>query len=315
MDREIKMESIIDLGALNEQYGIPGRVVFKAGPGGLAFVEVINAHGRIEVTLQGGQVVNWVPRDGREVIWLSEHANFSEGKSIRGGIPVCWPWFGPHQRESSFPAHGFARTAPWRVVAVEETDAGITRLILQLEQNEGTRRFWADPCALSLQIGLGAALELELVTRNTGAAAMVVGEALHTYFRVGDVRKIAVYGLDGCAYLDKTDGMKRKRQAGPLRFGGETDRVYLDTVAACLIEDPVLNRRIRVSKHGSRSTVVWNPWREKAAKMGDLGGDGYLHMVCVESANAADNRVTIVAGEEHRLGVSYAVESLVDGRP
>lgn len=309
------MPFIDDLGALNEQYGIRGSVVFREGPGGLTFVEVINAHGRIDVALQGGQVVNWAPQNGREVLWLSEHAEFAEGKSIRGGIPVCWPWFGPHQRETSFPAHGFARTAPWRVTAVEEADAGITRLILQLEQNEGTRRYWADPCALSLQIGLGPTLELELVTRNTGVAPIVVGEALHTYFRVGDVRALVVHGLDGCAFLDKTDGMKRKRQAGPLRFGGETDRVYLDTVAACLIDDPVLKRRIRVSKQGSRSTVVWNPGRERAAKMGDLGGDGYLHMVCVESANAADNRVTIAAGEEHRLGVSYAVESLVDGGP
>lgn len=309
------MSSISDPDALNEQYGIAGRVIFKEGPGGMTFVEVINAHGRIEVALQGGQLVNWVPPDGSAVIWLSEQAEFAEGKSIRGGIPICWPWFGPHPREAAFPAHGFARTFPWRVAAVEESGTDTTRLILNLAQNEVTRRYWTNPCDLSVQISLGTALELELVTRNTGTEPMIVGEALHTYFRVGDVREIAVHGLDACDYLDKTDGMKRKRQDGSLRFSGETDRVYLDTVAACLIDDPVLNRRIRVGKRGSHSTVVWNPWQEKSARMADLGEEGYLHMVCVESANAADNQVTIVAGAEHRLGVSYAVESLMDWQP
>jgi D-hexose-6-phosphate mutarotase len=153
-------------------------------------------------------------------------------------------------------------------------------------------------------------LEIELITRNTGVTPITVSEALHTYFQVGDVREIAVNGLDGCEYLDKVDGYKRKQQAGPVTFSGELDRVYLDTVTDCLIDDPGLNRRIRITKRGSRSTVVWNPWSEKAAKMGDLGGDGFLKMVCVESANAADNLVTISSGEEHRLGVIYRLEAL-----
>ena len=157
---------------------------------------------------------------------------------------------------------------------------------------------------------LGAALEIDLVTRNGGGAPITIGEALHTYFEVSDVRRIAIQGLHGCWYLDKTDGGKRKRQSGGVTIDGETDRVYLDTVAECTIDDPGLKRRIRISKHGSRSTVVWNPWHEKAVKMGDLGDGAYLNMVCVESANAADNPVTIAPGDEHRLAVNYRLEAL-----
>jgi glucose-6-phosphate 1-epimerase len=196
------------------------------------------------------------------------------------------------------------------VIAVEEAGAGGTRLILNLEQNDAARQYWPYSSELRMCVSLGAALEIELNTRNTGMTPIIIGEALHTYFEVSDAREITVHGLDGCEYIDKVDDGKRKRQLGPVTFSGETDRVYLDTVDDCLIDDPGLNRRIRISKQGSRSTVIWNPWREKAAKMGDLGEEGYLNMVCVESANAADNVVSIAAGNEHRLRVTYRLEPL-----
>jgi D-hexose-6-phosphate mutarotase len=151
-------------------------------------------------------------------------------------------------------------------------------------------------------------LKIDLVTSNTGGMPITIGEVLHTYFEVGDVREIAIHGLDGCEYLDEVDGDKRKEQSGPVMFNAETDRVYFNTGADCVIDDPGLGRRIRICKSGSRSTVVWNPWNEKAAKMGDLGDEGHLHMVCVESANAAENLVTISPGSEHHLQVSYQLE-------
>jgi glucose-6-phosphate 1-epimerase len=299
-----------DMAVLNHEYGITGKVNFKAGAGDLPLVELSGAHGNAIVALQGGHLLSWIPRGGQPVIWLSKDAKFVPGTSIRGGVPVCWPWFGPHSGETNFPAHGFARTAPWQVIAAEEYGDGGTRLVMRLEQNATTRRYWPFSTEVTLRISLAAALEIELITRNTGAAPITIGEALHTYFEVGDVREIAIRGLENCEFVDKVDSGKSKRQQGLVTFSGELDRVYLNTISDCLIDDPRLNRRIRIRKRGSRSTVVWNPWHEKAAKMGGLGEQGYLNMVCVESANAADNAVSIAVGDEHHLAAIYRVEAL-----
>lgn len=297
-----------DVDSLNIRHGISGQLTFKEVSGGLVVAEVANAYAAGTVALQGGHLMSWTPHGSRAVIWLSKAAKFLPGKSIRGGVPVCWPWFGAHPTEPTFPAHGFARTVPWEVVATEALGNGETRIILSLNQKDISRSRWPYSCELSIHITMGAVLEIDLVTSNTGGIPIAIGEALHTYLEVGDVREIAIHGLDGCEYLDKVDGGKRKQQSGPVMFNAETDRIYLNSVADCVIDDPGLGRRIRISKSGSRSTVVWNPWHEKAAKMGDLGDEGYLRMVCVESANAAENFVTIAPGSEHRLQVSYQLE-------
>ncbi len=301
--------STAEFSALNACYGISGQVNFKEGPGGLAVVEVTNTHAAAVIALQGAHVMNWSPRGAHPVIWLSKAAKLAPGKSIRGGVPVCWPWFGPHASDTALPAHGYARTTPWEVVHSEALAGGATRVVFRLIENDATRAQWPHPTPVECHITVGASLEIELVTRNAGAAPVTIGQALHTYFEVSDIRHVTIDGLDGCPYLDKVDGGQRKRQAGPVSFSGEVDRIYLDSVVACRIDDPGLRRRIVISKRGSRSTVVWNPWIEKAAKMGDLGDDGYLRMVCVESANAADDVVTIAPGAEHRLWVRYDIEA------
>ncbi len=299
--------------ALNDKYGLPARVVFRDGEGGLPFVDLFSETGRVVISLRGGQLINWTSQDGGEVIWLSPQARFAAGNSIRGGVPVCWPWFGAHPQQDSFPAHGFARTAPWEVLSSETSGDENVSIEMKLVQGDATRGYWPYPSDLAVRVSLGDGLKLELVTHNTGATPFTIGEALHTYFKVSDVRKVVVNGLDGCQYLDKVDGYARKRQVGAVTFDGETDRIYVDSGGDCVIEDPGLHRRIRISKHGSRSTVVWNPWAEKGGRLGDLGADGYLNMVCVESGNAADNRVSIAPGDEHRLAVTYRIERL-DGR-
>jgi glucose-6-phosphate 1-epimerase len=295
---------------LNGHHGIAGQVSFKENSGGFVTVEMANDFGTTNIALQGGHVMEWSPRGGRPVIWMSPAAVLAPGKSIRGGVPVCWPWFGPHAVNTAFPAHGFARISPWQVVAAKPSADGETRLVLRLVQNAAQSGQWPYPSQLEIGITLGSALSIDLITRNTGDEAIIIGEALHTYFAVSDVHRVVIHGLEDCWFLDKVDGGKRKQQNGPVNFGGETDRIYLDTLSDCLIDDPGLRRRIRIAKQGSRSTVVWNPWQEKAAKMGDLGENGYLDMVCVESANAADNAVTVDPGEEHRLAVVYSVEDL-----
>ena len=300
-----------DFSALNARFGLSGQLTFREGAGGLAVVEVANNQGSATIALQGAQVMTWAPRGQSPVIWLSRAAKFAPGKSIRGGVPVCWPWFGPHATDTSLPAHGFARTVPWEVIGTQTMTDGSARIDFRLIKSDATRALWPHSSQLECHVTVGATLEIELVTRNTDRIAVTIGDALHTYFEVGDIRQVTIQGLEGCPYLDKMDGGQRKQQTGPVTIGAETDRIYLNSSADCLIDDPGLTRRIRIRKRGSRSTVVWNPWIEKSAKMGDFGENGYLNMVCVESANAADDVVTIAPGGEHRLWVRYEIEPLI----
>jgi len=299
-----------DISVLDQRFGITGEVVFKEGPNGQGVVEISNGLAMASIALQGAHLMSWAPHQEELVIWLSPNAKFGPGESIRGGVPVCWPWFGPHPSESSFPTHGFARTVPWEVIEVQALEDGSNRLGFRLIQNDETYAQWPHSTPLELYMTIGTALEMELVTHNDGPEPVTIGQALHTYFQVSDVRRIAIHGLDGCSYLDKTDEYRRKQQSGPVTFAGETDRIYLESTADCLIDDPGLKRRIRIAKRGSRSTVVWNPWAERAEALGDFDEDGYLRMMCVESANAADDVVTIAPGGTHHLWVRYTVEPL-----
>lgn len=300
----------VDFVSLNQKFGCGGQAVFKEGPGGLAVVRVNNPLGTATVALQGAHVMTWAPHKARPVIWLSKLAKFTPGKSIRGGVPVCWPWFGPHATEAKFPGHGFARTAMWEVIEALVLRDGRTCLVFRIVQDDATRAQWPHACEVLNIVTVGKSLEVELVTRNTGQAPFTLGDAFHTYFEVSDIRDCRIHGLGGCAYLDKVDGGKKKQQTGPVMIGEEVDRTYLDSVADVMIDDPGYKRRIRVAKRGSHSSVVWNPWIEKATKMGDFGPDGYLNMVCVESTNTADDVVPVPAGGEHRLWVRYTVEPL-----
>lgn len=300
----------IDIAALNRRYGIPRTLEFFEGEGGMTMIRIVSAHGTAEVALQGAHVTSWTPRGESPALWLSPKAHFAPGKAIRGGAPICWPWFGAHAYDKSLPSHGIARAADWTVADAAMRDDGAFLLTLQLPRRAEQEALWPYSTPLQWRVAVGPSLEIELSTRNLGPQPVAIGEALHAYFLVGDVRQARVRGLDGCEYLDKTNDNRRMRQAGDIRFEAETDRVYLDTEAECLIEDPALGRRIRIAKEGSRSTIVWNPWREKAQAFDDMDDDGYLNMVCVETANAAENVVTVPPGGEHSLRASYSVETL-----
>ncbi|MDD5035472.1 MAG: D-hexose-6-phosphate mutarotase [Methylococcaceae bacterium] len=300
---------MIDIPALNHRFGRPGEIHFREGPGGLTLVEVRNDQAEATIVLQGAHLIDWTPHGQTSVIWLSSCARFAEGRSIRGGIPVCWPWFGPHATESGFPSHGFARTAPWEVVETGRREDGASHLAFRLTQDEASFLQWPHSTSLELRFWVGHSLEMELSTFNLEPVPLTISQALHSYFRVGDVRRIKVLGLEGCRYIDKVDGGLHKRQEGPVSFASEVDRIYLEATGDCLIDDPQFERRIRIAKRGSASTVVWNPWFEKSQKLGDLGDDAYLGMVCLESANTAEDVAVIAPGERHRLGVCYGLEA------
>ena len=298
--------------ALNTQFGIKGQLEFITDASGLVVAKIDNAQGAASLCLQGAHLMTWQPKSQSvPVVWLSRDTKPALGKSIRGGAPVCWPWFGAHATDAGFPGHGFARTVPWRVIESGSEPDGATRLTLRLESSDKTRAQWPHDGNLDLTVIAGETLRMELVTENTGATDFVIGEALHTYLQIGDIGQVRVTGLDGCAYWDKVGGSNLRRQEGGISFAGETDRVYINTATECVIHDDELNRRIHIAKSGSASTVVWTPWIEKAAKMGDLGQpDGWREMLCVESANAIENLVKVAAGTRHTLIVEYRAESV-----
>ena len=296
---------------LNQKFAIAGQLEFIAKANGLVVARIANSYAQTAIALQGAHVMAFQPNGERPVIWMSPAAQLAPGKSMRGGVPVCWPWFGAHATESNFPAHGFARTVPWQIAASEALPDGGTRVTLDLPQSAMPTAQWPHACRLQLVVTVGKTLALELITENTGNAAFEISEALHTYFAISDVDNIRITGLEGCAYLDKVDDFRRKTQSGAVTVTSEVDRVYINTEADCLIEDRGLKRRIRIAKRGSRSTVVWNPWIEKTMKMGDLGSDtGYRGMVCVESANAAENTISVAPGATHSLCVMYSTEAM-----
>ena len=300
----------VDLNELNQRFAIAGHLSFKEGPGGLAVAEIANSHAQASIALQGAHVMTFQPQGQAPVLWLSQYGKFAAGKSIRGGVPVCWPWFGPHPVEPGFPAHGFARTVMWEVLDTSVGDNGETRINFGLIETDVTHTQWPHTTSVQVKVTVGAALSVELVTLNNSNQSFEIGEALHTYFHISDIADVQIKGLEQCEYLDKMEDFARKTQQGSVVIESEVDRVYLNTSADCLIEDQGLNRSIRIATRGSRSTVVWNPWIEKADKMGDFGQDGYRGMVCVETANAFENIVTVAPGAAHSLVTIISVAPL-----
>jgi glucose-6-phosphate 1-epimerase len=285
---------------LANRFRVPGVVEFAETPLGLVKAQVSLGGMTGELYLQGAQVTAWQPAGHRPVIFTSPNAVFAPGKAIRGGIPVIFPWFGAHPSDPAAPQHGLVRAAPWRLEAVEH-DAGAVILVLAHS---------LDAFELAYRVSFGTELHLALTVRNGGAGEAVFEEALHSYFAVSDVERVAVSGLESCVFIDKTANFARRPPAGgPLTPHQETDSVYLDTPDRLTVDDPGFGRRIVIVKSGAASTIVWNPWPEKAGAMADLGADNWRAMLCVETGNVADNRLTLAAGAEHRMTTRIAIDA------
>lgn len=302
--------NIPNIEQLNTQFSFSSasqQLSFNMGEGGIPIVEIRNEQATATISLQGAHLLSWKPNNKEDVIWLSDDAKFVEGKSVRGGIPLCWPWFGAHHNDNSFPAHGFARTVYWQVKDVQNISKDETRITFLLETKHlnNISNMWPLDTSVEYTISVSKDLTLDLTTYNQSTESITIGQALHTYFNVADITNTAVYGLEDKSYLDKPDDFKLKKQSGPLHFNSEVDRVYLKTSDDIIIDNN--KRKILITKKGSESTVVWNPWETVANKMGDLGELGYLRMLCVESANAAEDTITIEPNKSHNLHVTYSL--------
>ncbi len=256
----------------------------------LRVLRVKNRHCEGLVSPYGAHVLSYIPEGGREVLMVSRSSRFEAGQPIRGGVPVCWPWFG----DAAEPMHGIARRQYWTFAGAATAADGGDTLSFTLEIDRPQR------LAARFEVSFGAVLTMRLWSINRGDRDFVLSEALHTYFAVGDIARITVYGLEHTSWIDTVGDAFRSMpgESGALTFAGETDRIYA-SIAKVAIDDPVLKRRIIVSKHGSAETVVWNPWQDKAARMADFGDEEYHTMLCVEAGNMTG---TILApGQPHLL--------------
>lgn len=273
----------------------------KHGEGELHGVPVLwleNAHGRAALSLHGGQLLSFVPKGFDDLLWLSPDSKRAPD-AIRGGVPVCWPYFGRQGQADDVPQHGFARNTTWTLVGATEGPDGETTIELSLPERAGT------PLRLTQTLRIGHELQQSLTTRNTGTTPMAFSQALHTYFRVGDAQRVRVDGLEGLAYADKYDGGEH-RQAGAWdlhdpRDPGRSDRIYHRAGGRYLLHDPVLGRRIELQTTGSRSLVVWNPGEQGIRAISDAPAGSWREFVCLEAANVGEDVIELVPDEMHTL--------------
>jgi glucose-6-phosphate 1-epimerase len=291
---------------LNQRFAITGVAQITAGNGGLPRICVSTPAATAEIYLHGAQLTSWRPRGAHEVIFLSEQSLWKDGHAIRGGIPICFPWFRNKADDPKAPSHGFVRTKAWQLDSVESKGDSAT-VSLSTTSDEATRAWWPHDFHLLHRLTIGAELTQELVVSNTGTAPLRFEEALHTYYRVAAAESLRITGLDGADYLDNTDANREKRQEGDIVFTGQTDRAYLDTTHAVEISDPGMRRRIRLAKEDSRTTVVWNPWKEGAHSLADLGDDEWRTMACVEASNIRSFAVDLAPGKQHSMKTSIHV--------
>jgi glucose-6-phosphate 1-epimerase len=293
--------------ALDRRHGIPGLARVVEGRGGLTKVEVTTAAATGEMYLHGGQVTSWAPAGHADVLFVSAASRWEPGRAIRGGIPVCFPWFGNKPGDAQAPAHGFVRSRTWALESIVQGEGGIT-VTVSTASDDRTRAHWPFDFRLTLRATFGPRLQLELEAANPGATPLTIEEALHTYYAIGDVATVRVAGLDGVRYLDKVGAGRDDVQAGDIAITAETDRIYVSTAGAVDIVDPTLRRRLRVSKRHSESTVVWNPWIEKARALPDLQDDDWTRMVCVETCNVQSSAVVLPPGGRQVMTLAVDVE-------
>ncbi len=290
-------------------HAIPGRAEIEASPLGGPVVRLTHGPCQALVALHGAHVLNWT-RDGEGLFWLSPVARIREGKGIRGGIPVCWPWFADHPADPAKPAHGFVRHRAWSLAGTSATADSVSVSMATATTGHDRTSFWPHHAEARVTVTLGAALSVALETRNTGGTAFSLTEALHTYFRVSDIANVSVTGLENVPYLDKLEAFARKVQSGPITVAEEVDRIYLGDTAAITLHDSGIPRRLRIEGSGSRSAVVWNPWVAKTARLGDMGSpDAFRQMICIETANAGDDVVMVPPGGTHTLAVVYRLDA------
>lgn len=265
---------------------------------GFAYVEVSNAVSSAKIALQGAHIYEYKRKDTADPLWLSPTSAFEKGQAIRGGIPICWPRFGVEDK--SMPAHGFTRTAMFSLVSIKELDKNTSEVTLSLKETQESALIWDYKFTLEVVFTISQSLEVKMLTTNTDSKPFLLTEALHTYLSVSHIDDVSVEGLQNRAYLDTLDG-EIKSEKKVLLVEEECDRVYQNFSGELVLVDE--KRTLNLYSKGSHSTVVWNPWIKKGSQMSAMQADAYKEFICIETANAFSDAITLAPQKRHSMSV------------
>lgn len=292
-----------------KKFELPGYLTIEPGISSLPFIKISNAAASAEICLLGAHLCSFIPKGQKDLLWVSKNAIFAEGEAIRGGIPICWPWFaaGPF---AGAPAHGFVRTTLWKILSTKAISDSLTEIVFQVASSENDPTQWRESFLLTYTLRVGESLEIELKTENTGESAFIINQALHSYYAVANIEDILVSGFENAQYIDKTvnEESASKIQKGKINFSAETDAVFENSPGPYTIIDPNYKRKIRIESENSNSAVVWNPWIKKGKAI-NLAENEYKNMLCVENCNIFSDSVKIKAKESHTLKVKITLEN------
>ena len=284
---------------------LPPSVQLLTGPGGLPLLRVSTAGGTGEVFLHGAHLVSWTPAGQSPVLWMSDTSRFAENTPIRGGVPICFPWFGLRADHPDVPQHGFARLLDWALIEVSDNGPA-TSIEFRLTDTKQTRRSaWPHRFEANYTVTIGSELQLELEVVNRDTVNISFEAALHNYYAIGDALATLVHGLEGHEFFSSAAS---GREEAPVQLGTAVDRRY-PTVTTARIEDSDNHRVITVTSEGSDGAVLWTPGPDKARAMEDFSDDGWPHMVCFETANIGESRLTLAPGERHSMRATVRVET------
>lgn len=293
---------------LNKDFGIAEVLSFTKNETGFITAEVKASEGSAKILLYGAHAVSFIPNDEEELLWLSTKTEYEVGKPIRGGIPVCFPWFGQSPVDASLPKHGIARLMEWKMESARKLSNGNVEVLMSLESSDETYSLWPFEFKAIMKFEVGRKLSATLSVTNTGASEMQYSAALHTYFKVGSADSVSIEGLSGFNFYPNGSTERRIQKDPYYTLDGFVDRCYVHHAQDCIIHDVSMERSIRAGKMGSNTTVLWNPWENGAKLISDMPDDGYQEFVCVEAANNFDDTIVLQPGNVHSTSVILEVD-------
>jgi D-hexose-6-phosphate mutarotase len=282
-----------------QHFTISDIINFQTNSHGLTKMVITNDLAEAVIYLQGGNLTHFQPKGESEVIFGGKTCEMHPEKTLHAGIPICWPWFGPHPTDSDKPQHGFARNKEWEVRETGQLASGETRIVLGLHEDEETLELFDHMFDLTLTFTIGRQLRIDLRTYNSNAEPFHFTQALHSYFAASDIDNLIIYGVEKTPFIDLADDHKEKQEDDLLMVDRILNRVYGPSNQTCAILDKGSNRRIEIEKEGSQATTIWNPGKESG--LHDLPGDTYRKFVCIETCNAGQDIITLESGASHHI--------------
>ncbi len=289
----------MDIEELDDKFSIEAEVGFAELEGDLPFIMVSNKYAEADISLYGAHILSFRPQKSIDLLWVSPLSVFEKGKAIRGGIPVCFPWFGPHTSDSTLPQHGFARLSMWEVAETKTLEKGESYVVLKLTSSEATKSFWPFDFLAEMIFVIGPELRVTLKVTNISEDPISYSAALHSYFGLSGIENIAIEGLENTTYENQLDGQRYTQKEKLLKISEPITRHYFDTDSDCVIHDPYFKRNIRIKKEGSKCSTVWNPGEEACIQMSDMPDNAYETFVCLETVNKINDMIQLAPGESH----------------